>query len=313
MTEKKNVIMDATLLSSLMNCERKLELRHGLNIVPIGPKSKALEMGSLMHVFLEWYYKEIRDGRRSTARQVALEKGEFYYTFGELITPEERTEEVLDADGNIVSPAIITQEAVYEPLSNMQIEDYALCIDTFNLYCERWKNDSFTPVHIEHVIGKILYEDEELRVLWKAKFDLISDTPIGFIPTDHKTMKQRRETLALNNQFMGQCHLLGVRSVLINKVGFQTSLKPEERFHRVSISYTADQLAEWVSETVYWAKYLINLNETNYFPRRFTQCESKFGKCEYYENLCSVNQSMRDEQVKLFFKPGKHWDVNNDD
>jgi len=291
---KRNVVMDATLLSSLQVCERKMDLRHNQNLVPIKGKSKALEMGSLVHKILETYYKCIRDGKRHNAKECALQAGEHYYMHGECISTDE--------DG----------EKTYEPLMHTEIEDYELINDTMNAYFDYWINDSFTPVEIEHVKSALIFEDDDVRLLWKAKFDLISDTPNGFISTDHKTMKQRRDTLTLNNQFMGQCVLLNTRNVIINKIGFQTSLKPSERFVRPMMNYSADNLIEFVETAGYYAKYLIALSENDYFPPRFTQCETKFGKCEYYEHICSVNRNMRTENVKLHFTMGRVWDPTDD-
>lgn len=293
MSEQKHVVMDATLLASLQVCERKLELRHGLNVVPNTGKSKALEMGSLVHVILEHFYKSIRDNKKNESISIGLAAGEHYFKYGELISKPEEPE-------------------IYDPLSAMQIDDYALILDTIDKYFSHYKNDSFTPVEIEHVKGEVIYEDSDIKLLWKAKFDLIGDFPNGFMAVDHKTMKQRRDTLILNNQFMGQNVLLGTRTMLINKVGFQTSLKMEERFQRVPINYSSDQLSEFISIAAYYAKYLVALTENNYFPPRYTQCETKFGKCEYYENYCSVNQNMREENLKLFFKAGKYWDISNE-
>jgi len=293
--KQKNVVMDATLLSALMVCERKMDLRHNQNLVPIYGKSKALEMGSLVHKILESYYKSIRDGRKSTAITNAMQAGEDYYKFGELQSVNEQT-----------------GEKSYEPLRHTDIEDYNLILDTMGLYFEKWINDSFTPVDVESVKSGLIFEDDDIRLIWKAKFDLISDTNNGFISTDHKTMKQRRETLALNNQFMGQCVLLNTRNVIINKIGFQTSLKIDERFSRVMLSYTSDQLIEFVETAGYFAKYLVALTENDYFPPRFTSCESKFGKCEYYENLCNVNRNMRGENARLHFMVGKSWEPIDD-
>lgn len=298
---KQNVVMDATLLSSLQTCEQKLQYRHGLNIKPNKGKSKSLEMGSLVHVILENFYKSILN-KKSRLESISngLAAGEFYYTHGELLTNE-----VINDDG-MITPA------TYEPLTAIEIDDYKLILETVDLYFKRWENDSFVPVFVEHVIGKVIYEDESLRVLWKAKFDLVVDTNDGLMSMDHKTTARKSEYLRLNNQFMGQCILTETRSVLINIIGFQTSLKPNERFTREVKSYTADQLAEWMSEVVYWSRYLIALNETNYYPRRLTQCKTGYGKCDYYENLCDVNPSMRSENIKLYFKPAKEWDVVND-
>ena len=86
-------------------------------------------------------------------------------------------------------------------------------LQTMEEYFEFYKNDSFIPIAAEQVKGEVLYEDDEIRVLWKAKFDLIIDTnQIGIVPMDHKTFKQRRDKTTLSSQFIGQCLLTKSRN-----------------------------------------------------------------------------------------------------
>jgi len=93
--------------------------------------------------------------------------------------------------------------------------EYAL--DTCMQYLVFYKNDAFIPIAAELTKSEVIFESDSLRVLWKAKFDLIADSG-QIIPYDHKTMKQRRDSLSLNNQFMGQCILMKSRNMIINKI-----------------------------------------------------------------------------------------------
>jgi hypothetical protein len=164
----------------------------------------------------------------------------------------------------------------------------------------------------EIVKGKVLYEDDEIRVLWKAKLDLVSDTNQGIYPVDHKTMKQRRETISLNNQFKGQCLIQGTRGVFINKVGFQTSLKPEEKFERKIIPYSEPRLLEWQSETLpYYAKLLLMYVESGHFPPNFTHCENKYGNCAFLK-VCESDPAMRETEIKKLFMVGPEWNPTNE-
>jgi hypothetical protein len=60
--QRKNVILDSQILTSLMGCPRLTDFRFNHNLVSIGGKSNSLEVGSIVHTFLEQYYKKIRDG-----------------------------------------------------------------------------------------------------------------------------------------------------------------------------------------------------------------------------------------------------------
>ena len=279
---KKNLVYDATMLSSLMSCPRFAEFRFDLNLVPIQGKSVSLEMGSIVHKILEVYYKHIiQHFPRTLALTNAMLEGERY--------ANDSTEIV-----------------------NCTPEDKALALKTAEEYFDFYKSDHWTPLEVEKVKGQLLYEDDEVRIIWKAKFDLVTDTNQGIYPVDHKTMKQRRDSLTLNNQFIGQCILLGTRTMFINKIGFQTSLKPSEKFTRVPINYSLDRLNEWRDEILpYYAKLHLMYAEAGYYPPNFTHCENKWGFC-MYKDICEANRNMRSEIMNTEFKVGEPWDPSNE-
>ena len=92
-------------------------------------------------------------------------------------------------------------------------------------YFDYYKSDFWVPLEIEVVKRDVVFEDDNIRVMWKAKLDEIVDTSQAILPMDHKTMKQNRETIDLNNQFIGQCFVMKTRSMIKNKIGFQKSFK----------------------------------------------------------------------------------------
>ena len=168
-------------------------------------------------------------------------------------------------------------------------------------------------MEVETVKGEVLYQDDEIRVLWKAKLDLVVDTNQGILPMDHKTMKQRRDNLSLNNQFTGQCLIMKTQKVMINKIGFQTSLKPEEKFIRKPVNYSVPRLIEWQSETLpYYAKLLLMYAETGYWPRNLTHCEGKYGNCAFVK-VCEADPGERENTIRQLFVVGPEWNPTNDE
>jgi hypothetical protein len=124
-------------------------------------------------------------------------------------------------------------------------------------------------------------------------------------------MKQRRDNISLNNQFMGQCILMKTRNVIIDKIGFQTTLKPAEKFTRGPVSYSIDRLNEWQSEILpYWAYQMLSYAESGYWPPNFSHCENKFGNCTFV-NICESDRGMREEEIKLNFIVGTKWNPTN--
>jgi PD-(D/E)XK nuclease superfamily protein len=281
---KKNVILDSQVLSTLMSCGRLTDFRFNHNLVSLGGKSTSLEMGSIVHTVLESYYKNIIKGiSRHDSIGTAITAGLEY----------------IEKSGEV---------------TNISSEDKELVFNTLDQYWDFYKNDYWVPIEVEIVKGDVIYEDDEIRVIWKAKLDLTMDTnQVGIVPVDHKTMKQRRDTLTLNNQFMGQCTLMKTSTMFVNKIGFQTSLKPMDKFLRVAIPYTNERLIEWQSEIVpYWAYKLLEYSETGYWPPNFTHCENKYGFCGF-KGICESNPEMREEELKINFKVGEKWDISNDD
>lgn len=265
MPNKTNIAFDATLLSSLMSCPRKMYFRHELNLVP-DKKDNSLECGSLVHFILEHYNKaRINGSSRNDAIDIGFAAGkEFFYPHN----PANKYMLELDYEGLQATPIGENEKDQWgkELIGTNFVEA------TMNEYFDYYKNDSFTIIGAEEVRKKIIFEDDDIKVLWKAKYDCIIDTPQGFMSTDYKTMKQRRPVRDLNIQFMGQCELLASRNIMVDKIGFQKSLKTHEKFERAIISYSSDRLAEFCNDIVpYYARMLDAYNSSGVFPPNFTQ------------------------------------------
>lgn len=278
----KNVIIDATIFSTFQSCARKGDLNLNKNFRPARGKSVSLEMGTIVHEFLKYYYKSVIQGIKKS-----------------------------DAIGFGLTKATEISQNPKE-VNNCKPEDISLALKTCEEYVDYYKNDQWIPLEVEVVKKKQLYQDDEVRIIWAAKVDYIGDSNNGIYNWDHKTMKQRRDSITLNNQFTGQCFVMGTRVMYVNKVGFQTSLKPADKFMRVPLSYTADRILEWQEEIVpFWVKMILMYEETGYFPPNFNNCESKFGFCEF-KAVCEHNRNMREIELASQFVIGEPWDINDD-
>jgi hypothetical protein len=277
-TPKKNIILDATMLSTIMSCGRLADFRFNHHFQAVDGKSSSIEMGSIVHTYLENYYKAIITGR---TRQ--------------------------DAHGDAFVLASVYSQS--DEVNNTSDDDKALALNTCELYHEQYKNDSWIPLEVEVVKQEVLYTDDEIRIMWKAKLDTIFDTPAGIIPVDHKTMKQRRDSTTLNNQFIGQCILMKTRLMFINKIGFQKSLKPNDRFTRVAMNFTSDVLMEWQSEILpHWAYQYLSWHESGYWAPNYTHCENKYGFCQF-KSICEADRNMRESLIGMNFIVGEPWSI----
>lgn len=279
---RKNVILDATFLSTIMACPRLADLKLNRQFVSIKGKSRSLEMGLIVHKVMEVYYKcLINHIKRVDAIQFGLTAGLEY--------------------------------SESEEVRNTSDEEKKWALTTCEQYFDYYKNDFWTPLEVECVKGEVLYEDDEIRILYKAKYDLIMDTNQGIFPVDHKTMAQRRDNTNLNNQFMGQCILLKTRKMFVNKIGFQTSLEPKDKFTRAPINYSADRLSEFMNVTLpYYAKLMLMYQDHEHWPPNYTHCENKYGFCSFRE-VCEADRGMREETIQQNFEVGKKWDILNEE
>jgi hypothetical protein len=273
-------------------------------------KSNSLEVGSLIHKVLEVYYDHMIKGfPRNTSISQGLTAGNLYIQGCPFCS-----------SGDTDSPECKHEPAEYPGLQNTpELNEgwnvgWKFALETCEQYFEMYKNDSFIPLAAESVKGEVIYEDDEIRVLWKAKFDLIIDTnQIGIVSVDHKTFKQRRNKSSLSNQFMGHCVLLKSRNVIVNKIGLQTTLKISERLTREVVSYSKDRLDEWQNETIPYEAYrLIQFMESGYWPPDYTHCDNLYGSC-MFKPVCESDRGMRVEVLRAEFTKSPKWDPHNRD
>lgn len=311
---KPHVILDATLLSSLMSCARYYDIRFNHRMVSASGKSNSLEVGALMHKILEVYYWHKMHGFPvSTCIGNALAAGQLYITGCPYCASAiEGKPECGHEPGEY--PGLINTPEHNEPHREGvgARTGWNFILQTAEQYFEHYKNDAFAVLGVEEVEQGDAYEDDDIKVGWKAKLDLKIDThQIGIISQDHKTFKQRRQKSKLSNQFLGHCVLLKSRHVMKNNIGLQTSLKIEDRLTRELISYSSDHIEEWRTEILpYYAYKYLQFIESGYWPPDYTHCDNLYGSCAY-KNVCESDRSMREHVLRAEFVQAPVWDPQN--
>lgn len=308
LVKKQTIAFDATLLTSVMECGLKTDLRHNHNLEPLRGKSNSLEVGSIVHKVLEVYYQTIINGiHPDDAIGYGLAAGELYIR---------GCPTCLNTDNGSCGH----KRNEYPGIENTPIDNendkigWRYALDSCEEYHARWRNDSWRPVAVEHVLTKEIYSDDNIRVLWKAKIDLLTNTfgPYGIVSMDHKTMKQKRTNLSMNNQFIGQCIVTENPLMFINKFGWQKTLQPHEKFMRSAMNFSEARINEWRYEIVpYWAYKLLEYHEEEYYPPNWTSCNSQYGWCVFWK-LCDADPHVREELIRKEFTVGDVWDVSND-
>jgi len=304
--KKKNIIFDASMFTAFMKCARYYDFVYNMQLVDIDGKSNSLEAGSIVHAILEIYYTNLINGfSRSLSIASGMAAGEEYY-FGCLDCKKELCNKHKKSDPYLGCKNVPMESEKYEV-------GYNWIVKTMEQYFFHYTSDTFNPLESETVKGKVLYEDDEIRILWKAKIDVIINAGLSkSISMDHKTTKIDRKMSDLSNQFMGQCCILGTNNVIVNKIGFQSSLKPVDKFKREMFSYTSDRLDEWKNVILPNEVYkFLNCIDFDKWEPRLTSCQNQYGFCDFYE-VCRLDRGLREGKLKEMFKVGPKWDPSNE-
>lgn len=277
---KEIIVVDSQRLNMIQNCAYKYDLTFNKNLIPLR-KSEPLEEGSLIHSMLETYYSM----RKYSSRWPKD------FTKAKMLKICERVGEH------------------FASLMSLPVEDVDDTFRVFREYVEYYWGEPQQTLAVEQVGSKIMYEDEELIIVYETKIDWIWSLPqIKLMPTDHKHSRRRGPTHELSNQFMGYCWMLDVRNIMINKIGFQTSLTPAEKFQRPVISYSLPVLESWVRNSVWWIKFLNDCEKTQSWPQNFTSCD-KYSGCIFSPVCLSPDESKAFKMKQLFNIAEEEWDV----
>ena len=193
---------------------------------------------------------------------------------------------------------------------SIDIIDIENVVTNFISYCDFWENDGWDNIKfIEQTGAKILYEDDNLVVLYEVKIDLGVILSGRLTPVDHKSTKARKDPNVLSNQFKGYCWFTGTNEMIENDFGLQKTLAPAQKFIRQRVSFSDSQLLEWKENAIWWIRWAVDLMNKDQWPQNFTSCD-KYAGCLYKE-VCKADPDIRDFKLQQFFK-AKGFEVGKD-
>lgn len=286
----KTLNVDSSILNTIQNCARKTQYSFIYNLQPY-EKDEALEKGDLMHKMLEVYYSLRLDNgadRESGLWKELISEANIYPGDDPMVTG-------IEAGIYFASKMSISSEISEE------------VIDQFKAYVDYYRHDGWHPIAVEEVGSKVLYQDEDVRIIYDFKIDLIAEQGRIIAPWDHKTGSRRKDPSSLSNQFIGYCYGLGTNQILINKIGFQKSLKPAERFQRYTLPISDDRIQEWIKNSIYWTLEYQKMVEQDNFPMNLTSCD-KYSGC-IFSRICESDPDNRDWKMEREFVTVEQWDV----
>lgn len=254
------------------SCYRKGQLARVMNLRPRSGKPRRLEGGSLMHRMLEVYYQ-------------------------------------LKAWSDFDENFIIDESVIYgrkclvlEQMVNLDQVEAEFIIQRFREYCEFYRNDTWSPVLIEHPFIKTLYEDENYHILGESQIDFAgTDSKQGGVPglfvADHKTEEKASVPDILQDQGYMYAWWSNQPYVISNRIGLQK--KKEDPFHRETLVYDDIKVQEWVEEVTQWAIDTDQRIKSGFLPRNFALCH-QYGLCVYHE-ICKARPEDRDRIINRDF------------
>lgn len=276
---KVNVVFDMSKYDLFRLCEARYNYRHNLNIGLPG-KAPQLDRGSLVHVGMETYYEALKNRKPyAEATNMALSK--------------------------VREAGVVSTDLDNEAINR--------CIDVMEEYFDYWQiaDQSFVINEVERPFMFELYATDDVRLFLAGKIDLVvSDNRYENEPYDHKTYDRTYDVGRMNNQF--KCYATALKSnyLTVNKIGFQKTLKPHEKYIRTKLTFDPLILDEWKRNviSVLMNNYLSCVAEQNW-PMNETSCEKYNRRCEFYEicdasGLPAKNYKINSNYIKLDV-----WDV----
>lgn len=289
------IAIDSQILSSYQSCPKLYDYKFLQNLRTV-TISESLEKGGLMHKLLEIAYPmKMKDSLLSLPNRD---------NFKELIAAGFKIPETINH--SVIRNFAMSAAHYYAAKMSLPEDEVNSISNHFKEYWDFYEQDTWNPLAVEEVGSKILYEDEELKIIWTFKVDMVAEQGNIIAPFDHKTSKRRQEPHSVNNQFIGYCFGLNTNHIIINTIGFQKTLSPKERFNRFILTIDDDRIEEWRRNTVFWIRKLRESHILNYFEMNLTSCDKYFG-CDFL-SICESSPSGRLYKIERNFKVDEAWD-----
>jgi len=276
---RPNIVFDMSKYDLFRLCEKRFNYRHNLNIGLPG-KSIPLDRGSLVHVAAETYYQALKDKHTlAEAATMALSK--------------------------IRVAAVVSTDLDSEVVNRI--------IDVMEEYFDYWQTQDQNLIinEVEQPFMYELFANDDVAIFLAGKIDLIvSDNRYTEEPWDHKSYDRSYEVGRMSNQFKNYCVFTKSNFLTVNKIGFQKTLKPHEKFIRTRLTFDPLILEEWKQNVtnVLMTNYLACVAEDKW-PMNETSCDKFNRKCEFYEICDSSGLPAKNYKINSNYVKIEPWDV----
>lgn len=271
--------MDMSQYDTFRLCEARYNYRYNMN-KHLPTKAHQLDRGTLVHVGCELYYEGLKN------RQ--------HYD-------------------DIVTNAISAVRRAGAIESDLEVEDINRVCEVLEEHFDYWRvaDQNLRIKAVEQPFIYVIYEDDDVRMHMSGKIDLLyDDDKYTNMPMDHKSYDRAFEILRMNNQFRNYCTAVGSNYLVVNRIGFQKTLKPEEKFKRVPLSYDDLYLQQWKDNVIRGMFTYLRCAAENSWPMNETSCDKYHRKCEYYDVCDSSGQPAKEYKLLANYITAEPWDVS---
>ena len=275
---KVNIILDATMLNTFKSCPCKFNLRFNKNKTT-PTLAKPLDKGITIHHGMEAYYKSLQ---AQEPWEIAVNKG-------------------------------LVSMRVALTAGDLSSEDGNRCLAVFEECCKRWRQEdlSWQIIAVEQAFSFVLYEDEKFRFIVIGKIDLVlSNNQYTNLPVDHKSYERDFPLSRLKDQFIIYALILESNYLLVNRIGFQTSIPPKKKHKRVPLSFDPIFFEQWKKDTIKWFFLYYDCCVDGYFPMNDTSCDKYNRACEYLGVCETSGEENKIYKLETNFRTAERWDVS---
>ena len=186
------IALDSQVFKAYVACPRMCKFQFIDKLEPL-VKESYFDRGSLVHEMLKVHYKLIKHNHNIHDQRVKR------------------------IDYRRLIEIVVRRGEHYSMHIDLPPEECLRAIETYKQYAEYYQGENWIPTHVESAFSVILYDSDDLRILWEGKIDLMVQHGI----VDTKTSERRGEPNNLDDQFMGYCFAMKCSNLIINKIGFQ--------------------------------------------------------------------------------------------
>jgi hypothetical protein len=275
--QKLNIVLDISKFDTFRTCEQKYWLRYLRNKQAVD-RAKPLDRGTLVHLAAETYYTGLQQG--------------IHYQ---------------DA---VVAALSAVRRGGME--TDLDIDEVLSVIDTMEEYFDFWRieDQGFQIIDVEKPFMYMLHEAEDWKLYLSGKIDLIiSDNQYTNLPWDHKSYDRNYPVTRMPNQFKNYVNALSSDQLVVNRIGFQKTLKAKEKFLRVPLSYDRGVLDRWKLNVIRVMDHYVSCLVNNEWPMNETSCDKYNRKCEYFEVCDASDVKTAEYKLATLFIDGEPWDV----